>query len=333
MRLRLLLAPLLLASGIVLGACGSAPSCVSGATVQAQWNATPAYGTWKATPGECVTTTGLNVPHPMTIDGGSFIDPSMPDGHYLHPIIEVNRTGSVTLENLDIGGTNTTGAYSIPSVNEAGVWLASTWDVTITHVTITDTWGDGIQTFSDPPNWPVANTNVAIADVTIDTTGRQGITVGQVNGGTIANVSIHGQYFDAFDFESDLPGLGSGNVSIKGCTLGVHDFWLAIEEPLSGPVSVADCTGGGGRIDVNNPGKQPITLTNDSMVGVRMGTRPDITVEGTADLTITGCTLTRTPVSAAYANEFAPTAPPITPGGATLVNDTGFGWPLPKGTP
>jgi hypothetical protein len=188
---------------------------------------------------------GVVITHPMTLNGGLFIDESTtkPTTGYgaLHPIIKVFDTTYVTLSNLSVVGANTDGGFHAPLVNEAGVKVLSSSHVTLDNITTTNTFGDGLELVADLVNHiKTPDTNLVVDHFTTTNAGRQGVTVAEVSGARFADVTVTSPADSGFDFESDEAGQGSGNVVVSDCT---YDHGVNLVEYLTGPITFTNCNG------------------------------------------------------------------------------------------
>ena len=190
---------------------------------------------------------GILLTHPVTIIGGTFYDPltqrptdQIPYGA-LKPVILIKDTSHVALVGVHVRGANVVGGYHASLVGEAGVKIMSSSGVTLTDVTATNTFGDGLELVADLTDHiktPV--TGLEVDGYTTVNAGRQGVTVAEVADSTLDHVNVVSPADAGFDFESDLPGVGSGNVTITNCT-DTGGFNLV--EDLVGPITVSNCTG------------------------------------------------------------------------------------------
>jgi hypothetical protein len=194
----------------------------------------PANATVEPSSGACYQVDeglSLNFPSGLTIDGGTYENlstaPSGSKGGGTQrgdPVFDVLGGSNLTLENMTIEGVNP-GGYLAKMAFASGIELQGTGDATISNVTITDTYGDGITL--DPlrndadhkgPKILSATDNATITDVTIDGAGRMGISFVSVLGAMVNTVEVSNVGLDAFDVEADQSNEGAENVTIDGCT-------------------------------------------------------------------------------------------------------------------
>jgi hypothetical protein len=207
---------------------------------------------------------GIVLRQPVTIDGGTFVDsttvPGPPPGQKgyggLRPIFKVLDTHHVTIQNVNVIGSNSLGGFHPPLVNQAGIDVLSSDHVTIANVTTLNTYGDGLEFWFSTPGRPPA-TNVTVRNVTITNAGRQGITTGYLYGATFTNVTVASSTDTSIDAESDLPRIGMGNVVFNHVT-AYH--MVNLINLLSGPVSFVNCNFHGRIVDAN-PTQWPVTVT------------------------------------------------------------------------
>jgi hypothetical protein len=174
----------------------------------------------------------LTFPTDLTIDGGTFenmaTSPPPRNGHEAQrgfPAFNVVGGSGVTFENLDIEGADPSGAYTASMAFAGGIELQGTSDATISGVTVSSVFGDGITLAPlrggkehDTGKIVSPVTNVTASDITVDGAGRMGVTFGSVDGATMTNLSISDVGLDTFDVEADQGNEGSENVTINGCT-------------------------------------------------------------------------------------------------------------------
>jgi len=209
---------------------------------------------------------GIVLRHPVTIDGGTFVDsttipgppPGQPAGGGLQAIFKVQDTHQVTIQNVDIVGSNTAGGYHPELVNQAGIDVLSSDHVTIANVTTLNTYGDGLEFWSTIRKVPA--TNVTVSNVRITNAGRQGITTAFLSNATFTNVNVVSQANRGIDAESDLPGIGMGNIIFNNVTAG----GVSLVNYLSGPVTFNDSNIRGGII-LGNGSPFPITFNRGTL--------------------------------------------------------------------
>ena len=295
------------------------PTCSTPATpgLQNYLDALPPGSVFTSSTTACyLVPNGIRLTRPVTLVGGTFYDPSTTRPNLgwpfiaMQPIILIKDTSAVTLQGVSVLGANVGGGYHAPLVGEAGVKIESSLGVTLTDVSSRDTFGDGLELVADLTNhikMPV--TGLTVEGFTTVTAGRQGVTIAEVADSTLDHVTVVDPADAGIDFESDLPGIGSGNVTVSNCT---DDAGFNIVEFLDGPITIADCTGFhhvtlrspqsnlpvsfvGGTLDCKRHDPQPCihqtdgTLsftgtTIDRMAGTIGITEPVWTVEGAASL-------------------------------------------------
>lgn len=235
---------------------------------------------------------GIVLTKPITIIGGTFFDPTDtptagPSSRALQPIILIRDTDHVTLSGISVLGVNTGGTYHRHLVNEAGIKIKSSSDVTLTDITARNTFGDGLELVADSSHVPV--TRLSVQGYTVVNAGRQAVTLAEVSDSVLDHVDIVSEADAGFDFESDLPNLGSGNVTISNC-IDNHGFNMI--EPLTGPVTVVNCTGFH-RVHLGGPhGTAPVNFVGGSMSCRWRDPVPCIRLNG-GSMTFTGVTIDR----------------------------------------
>jgi hypothetical protein len=212
----------------------------------------------------CYTTSGILVTQDnVTIDGGTYNDPAaLGATDRVLPIIKVKDATGDTVENVTLTGTNLAGGYhGDPLVGEAGISLLGTTNATLTNITTESTFGDGLTIGFQPRQHP--NTGLVVNGYTINGAGRQGVTVAYANQAALNNVNIVSSADTGWDFESDLPGVGSGYVTVNHPT----GKGGRLVESLSGPVTFNDVNLQGGLIVINDAAasQQQVTINRGNL--------------------------------------------------------------------
>jgi hypothetical protein len=210
----------------------------------------------------------LNFPNTLTVDGGTYENhatmPASTGGGGTQrgsPVWNVLGGSALTLENMTISGVNP-GGYNPKMAFAAGIVLQGTTNATIEHITITNTYGDGItlnplRSGSDHKGSGIVSPtiNATISNVDITGPGRMGIAFVSVrgatptsNGASVSSVTIDNVGLDTFDVEADQGSEGSQNVTINGCTAsttGPGDFFAdggSSSGKQTGNITVENCT-------------------------------------------------------------------------------------------
>jgi hypothetical protein len=197
---------------------------------------------------------GITITRPITIDGGTYEDlaTGATEGpgqrSRVQPIIHIVDTQDVTIENVNLVGAHTDTSFHRNLVGQAGIDMLSSSQVAISNVAISDTYGDGL-TFGFQPRYP-PNTNIQVNGLTISNAGRQGVTMAYVTESTLNHVTVASATEESWDFESDIPNIGSGNITLND---PVWTQGFRVVESLSGPITVN-----------NANGSKHITLMNDA---------------------------------------------------------------------
>ena len=212
---------------------------------------------------------GVDVDHPLGIVGGTFVDdasvvPARVPGHEapsLHPIILVKLTSDVTIEDVHLVGANAVGGYHPALVGQSGIDVRSSSEVTISDVTTLDTFGDGLTLANAAGGGK--DRNITVDGLTITRSGRQGVTPAFVDGATFSHVDIVSQADSAWDFESDLPQMGTGNITISDSTWRGR---INVIEGLTGPLTFDHDTSSGSFLLDDATSRQPVTVTDSTML-------------------------------------------------------------------
>ena len=250
------------AAGVALAVTSSSPP--TGSACQADPSAViaalPSGGTFHGS-GCYSVPNGLHLTKPITIDGGSYVDSStVPGPHGLSPVIAVRATHDVTLENLSVTGGNPTGAYKPNLVGQAGITVLSSSGVTISNVTTSSTFGDGLELWALLPQDKTPTNHLTVTNLKVTLAGRQGITTGDLSDATFTNVTVVSDGFSGIDGESDTKAVGMGNVSFDHLTAtGVN-----LVEYLTGPITFTNSTLNGHFVAVNKAGTFGVTVTDSS---------------------------------------------------------------------
>ena len=258
----------LAAGGVVLATAAvlasTAPKSVSPecqASPQAAISALPSGGTFTGS-GCYLVPNGLKLTKPVTIDGGAYVDlTTTPGKNGMPPIIRVVETNHVTLENLSATGANTTEKYLPKLVGQAGIETLSSSYVTISNVTTSSTFGDGLELWAGLPQDKTPSNHVTVSNLTIIKAGRQGITTGDLSDSSFANVTVRSAVYSGVDGESDTKNVGIGNVTFDHLTAtGVN-----LVEYLTGPVAFTNSTLSGRFVATNKAGTYGVTVDDSSL--------------------------------------------------------------------
>lgn len=187
----------------------------------------------------CYLTHGILITKPVVIDGGVYHDPldSDADGG-LRPIIRVKDTGDVTIEHVQLTGANETGTFHRHLVGEAGLDILSSSHVSILGVSVEGTFGDGLTGFANFGRDGQPTSDLRVDGLRIADAGRQGITMGYVLDSVFDNVTVDSAAEDGWDFESDVPNIGSGNVVVSNSASAKG---VRFVEALQGPITFVSC--------------------------------------------------------------------------------------------
>jgi hypothetical protein len=267
------------------------------ASLTARLDALPPGAVFTSPPGACyLVDQGLEITHPLTMVGGTLVDGSSvttpSDDHNFHPIIEIFDTSQVTIDNMTIEGKNVTGSYHGALVEEAGIKVVSSADVTLDNINVSNTFGDGLELVADLGHRiATPDTNLVVNNYTTTNAGRQGMTFAEVSGARLNNVNIVSPASDGFDFESDVPALGSGNITITDCT---YQHGFNVIEPLTGPLTVTGCTGATWVQILDANSNQPVTFSGGTLACEVRAPIPCILLHG-GRLTLSDMAITRRP--------------------------------------
>jgi hypothetical protein len=254
----------------------------------------------------CYKTAGILITKPVTINGGTYNDHVNAESKdALHaegatdnvePIFRIKDTSNVTISNVVLNGLNFGGGYrGLPWVNEEGIRILSSANVTLDNVSTNNTYGDGL-ILGFQPGYP-PTTNLAVNGYTINKAGRQGVTLAYATASTLNDVTINSSADAGWDFESDLTGIGAGNITINraGGSKGI-----LMQGTLAGPVTLNDShfSGDIGLVRAAARSGQPVTFNRGSVVMRNRfsGTPPaGIWMDGPGNLTFNGVTFGRRP--------------------------------------
>lgn len=256
-----------------------------------------AGGVWDGG-GHCyIVRDGLTITTPVVVKNATFVTPELrppSDGH-VRPIIRISDTSDVALSDLTLVGANTAGAFHADMVGEAGIDILSSDRVAISDVLTWDTFGDGLTLGFQPGHGP--SRDLTVNGLSIGNAGREGVTMGYVEGASLTGVDVLSSAHSAWDFESDLPFVGSGDVVV---TDAVGGGGVRMIEWLSGPVTfnTPDLTGGVSLIDEAAQSGQSVSfnggalLVRDTFHGIPPA---GIWVKGPGNLQFTDATIGRRP--------------------------------------
>lgn len=248
--------------------------------------------------GHCyIVREGVTITAPVVVENATFYDPqSEPHpGDPVQPILRVKDTTGVQLSALTLVGTNSGGDFHAEMVGEAGFNILSSDNVTITDVSTANTYGDGLSLGFQPAHGP--SQGITVNGLTVSNAGREGVTMAYVDGASMSNVDILSSAHSAWDFESDLPGVGSANVVV---THAVASGGVRFIEDLAGPVTFDSSTISGdiSLIDAAALSGQPVSFVGGTLLlkNAFHGIPPaGIWVKGPGTLQFTDVTIGRQP--------------------------------------
>jgi hypothetical protein len=210
-------------------------NCSTDVTSQLQtwFNSLPKASVVFSPPDSCYNISeGLTFMHPdggLTIDGGTFVMQGW--GRLSRIGLDVFGGKDVTFENLAIIGPALHHVYDKRVEFQGGIELQGTINPVINDVKIFDVRGDGITLV--PERYIVVDgnlgggggmirpvENLTVNNVTIDGTGRMGVSLSGVAGANITNILVKNVATDDFDFEADNATEGATDVTIDHCTVG-----------------------------------------------------------------------------------------------------------------
>ena len=254
----------------------------------------------------CYKTAGILITKPVTLNGGTYDDSVKAESKgqvkaegttaKVEPIIRIKDTSHVTISNVVLNGRNLAGGYrGLPWVNEEGIRILSSANVTLDNVSANNTYGDGLILGFEPGHPPT--TDLTVNGYTINKAGRQGVTMAYATASTLNDVTINSSADAGWDFESDLTGIGAGNITINrpGGSKGI-----LMQGTLAGPVTLNDShfSGDIGLVRDAARSGQPVTFNRGTIVMRNRfsGTPPaGIWVDGPGNLTFNGVTFARRP--------------------------------------
>jgi len=239
---------------------------------------------------------GITISHPLTINGGTWKDMTDtgtgPNQGY-RPIIALREADNSALENLTVEGVNTTRGFKGGRVGEAGVKVYSSSHVTITNVTATDTFGDGLEMVADSGrNWKLGgpvktpDSDIRVDGFTSMLSGRCGMTPAEVVDSTFDHIYLYQSATRSIDFESDIAGQGAGSDHFNNV---VASHGINMVETLKGPITF-DHTAMTGRFFLTESQGQAVTYENGSFLCERRAPGSCVEVKVGA-LTVTNTTL------------------------------------------
>jgi hypothetical protein len=211
---------------------------------------------------------GVHITQSLGIVGGQFRDdsstvpPRLPGRGKsgLSPVIEIKEASGVTIEDVNLVGANSGGGYHADLVGQAGIDVRSGSDITIRNVTTRNTYGDGLTLFLASGAKSGPDSNITVDGLTITNAGRQGITPAYVSRASFNNVTIVSVADNGWDFESDLPAVGTGPMTIT------NSSWVGginMIEPITGPITFSHDSGSG-KFILKDPGGTQLVSVRDS---------------------------------------------------------------------
>ena len=170
----------------------------------------------------------LNDRQDLTIYGGTYTSEGTAPGKAKNSkgksIFNLIGGSNISLESMKINGKNS-GGYHPALAFSGGIDVQGTNGITIKGVTITDTFGDGIEfaplrAGADHKSGTItAQTKNAVVDgLTVIGAGRQAVTLTSISGAQISDLIVQDPGINTFDVEADQGNEGAENVTIDGCT-------------------------------------------------------------------------------------------------------------------
>lgn len=108
--------------------------------------------------------------------------------------LNIQDSTGITVRDLAIVGPNSSGEYRIPLEAQAGIAVRRSVDVTLDHVTVRETFGDGVYIVG-------RSRNVRIQDCRLERIGRQGVAVVGGEKVVVERCEISGVGRSAIDLE------------------------------------------------------------------------------------------------------------------------------------
>ena len=241
----------------------------------------------------CYTTLGITVPSGVTIDGGVYESTNT-----RAPVIDSKATTGVTVEDVTTIGGDPSGTYVPANVQQAGIELQSTTGTKLVDDATENTWGDGLELWTDEPTTGKNVGQLTVDGYTVTQAGRQCVTFGFTYNVTMTGVNCVSQADDAFDFESDLPGIGNGYVTVTDSS---GRYWSDSAASL-GPITFTDDHISELVWDSSAANGYPVTFTGGTMVVQRSPHgRPggQVTASNHASLTLSSVAVSSLPGSGA----------------------------------
>jgi hypothetical protein len=235
---------------------------------------------------------GILLTKPVTLDGGTYVDPSATKlaRSPIAPVIQVSATSDVVLEHLVVEGGDPSGRYVQALVGQAGIVLKNTARVTIRDVSISGTFGDGLELWTHALRDMTPNTDLTVDGLTVTAAGRNGITPADVSGATFTGVHVLSWGLTAVDFESDMAGIGAGDVTFTDSSWG----GTFIQEAITGPIRFDRCTLANKiQVTARNPVAFPVTFNDGSLAIGTKSNNIGVVVQGPVAVTFSGETFTR----------------------------------------
>ncbi len=255
----------------------------------------PAGATVTMHPGSCyLVNEGVKLKNAqgLTVSGGEFKIATVPQdvrgkserdkGHAVFWLIGGSH---LTFESMQIVGANQ-GGYHQHLAFEAGIRSDGVDGLTVSNVTVTNVFGDGIElnvlrgAQDDSGKIIRPSENVTVTHVTVNGAGRTGVALAGASDVSMSAVHLSHIGINDFDLEADQGNEGAKNVTINGCTAdGAGAAFFANggagDGQFTSNINVENCTmskmQGGYAIYVDavkksTSPKGPITFTNDHLI-------------------------------------------------------------------
>jgi Right handed beta helix region len=267
---------------------------VSGA-LHTWFKSLPAGATVTIHPGSCyLVNEGVKLKNPqgLTVSGGEFKITTVPQD--VRGKSERDRGNAVfwlvggthvTFESMQIVGANQ-GGYHPHLAFEAGIRSDGVDGLTVSNVTVTNVFGDGIElnvlrgAQDDSGRIIRPSENVTMTHVTVNGAGWTGVALAGASGVSMSDIHLSHIGINDFDLKADQWNEGAKNVTINGCSAdGAGGAFFsnggAGDGQFTSNINVENCTmskmqGGDAiyeaAVKKSTSPKGPITFVNDHLI-------------------------------------------------------------------
>lgn len=162
----------------------------------------------------------------LVVDGNGAKFRTLTSGTSMQAAWQFVDDTNVTVEHIHVVGTDhhaqtSKATYDASKAFQHGFSVQGSKHLTIAHVSAVNVWGDGVHVSYDRRNQrSVPAHDIAVRHARIDGTGRHGVSMGDVDGFTLADSSISHNDWEGVDVEPAVNSEIARHIHIKDNTFG-----------------------------------------------------------------------------------------------------------------